>query len=240
MAVALDAKSTSLVNDTAGGTSYVGTINITVGTGLTNGFLLVLALWDHAATSTTAHWDSAGSNQLMASAGAGTNSAGALRVEMFGLVNPTAGNKTLNLTWAGTGNELQIFAISFSGVNQTTPTANVTTLINSSQAANATATLTVSAGTNDAVVAAFVNDFSFAASPTNQTALWALNGITEGGCGNYVLPAAASNSMTAKNGSTSDNLAAIGVDIVAALGGATFLAAPNIPILQAVKRAAYW
>src|SRR5882724_11057932 len=116
MAVAVDATSTAFVTTT--NTSYTGTANITVGTSLSNGALTILVVWPSLVTVTACHWDSAGINQNMPSIGAATNTTGGVRAELFGLIAPTAGNKNVNITWTGGSDEIQIYAVSWTGVDQ--------------------------------------------------------------------------------------------------------------------------
>lgn len=241
MAVAVDATSTAFVTTT--NTSYTGTANITIGASLSNGALTLLVVWPSLVTATAVHWDSAGTNQLMTSIGAATNTTGAVRAELFGLIAPTSGNKNVNITWTGGSDEIQIYAVSWTGVNQTggaTSFAHLTTGNNQSLASNGVLTLNVTSAVGNAVIAGFVNDFTWATpTPCNQTQLYASNGGTLAGCANRAA-GAASVSMTATNGASADNGAGVGCDIVAAGAGAAFMAPPTKPILQAVKRASYW
>jgi len=221
MAVAVDATSTAFVTTT--NTSYTGTANITVGTSLSNGALTILVVWPSLVTVTACHWDSAGINQNMPSIGAATNTTGGVRAELFGLIAPTAGNKNVNITWTGGSDEIQIYAVSWTGVDQTggaTSFAHLTTGNNQSLASNGVLTLSVTSATGNAVIAGFVNDFTWATpTPCNQTQLYASNGGTLAGCANRAA-GAASVSMTATNGASADNGAGVGCDIVASGGAA--------------------
>lgn len=224
MAVAVDATSTAVVTG-ANVASYTGTANITVGTGLSNGALVVQIAWGILPTAISVHWDSAGTNQLMTSIGAATNTTGIGRVELFGLIAPTAGNKNISVTWTGATSDIDIFGVSWTGVDQTggaTSFAHVTTANNQSLASNGVLTLNITSATGNAVMAAFNNDFSWASpTATNQTQLFLSNGGTIADCASRAA-GAASVSMTATNGATADNASAVGCDIVAS-GAAVFV-----------------
>lgn len=223
MAVAQDAVSSAVIHSTtAAQTSRNANINLTVGSGLSNGALTVLAAWATTVSAVTARWDSAATNQLMSQAGLVNNATGLITIGTYTLVNPTAGLKNLNLTWTGAADEFWIFGASWSGVDQTggnTSFAHLTTA-NTSLAGGANGSLTVTSATGNAVLAGFINDFLFATpTPCNQTQLFANNGTGGSSCANWAA-GAASVSMTATNGASADNYAAIGIDIVAAAASA--------------------
>src|SRR5262245_57991097 len=66
----------------------------------------------------TVQWDPAGVNpSLSAITGASASAASACGSALFGLVNPTTGNKTLRATWSGSF-QAALSGVAFNGVNQ--------------------------------------------------------------------------------------------------------------------------
>jgi hypothetical protein len=98
--------------------SYTG---LTVATG-THSAIVVTLGWDAPATTPTAMsmiWDSGGTNQAMtriitSDTGAHTGA----QSELWGLVNPTVGNKTLALSWTSAA-RVFVSSMAFDGVDQT-------------------------------------------------------------------------------------------------------------------------
>jgi formylmethanofuran dehydrogenase subunit C len=123
MALAIDAKATASTH-TAGALTLTNT-TLTVGSGAT---CLLAALVFQEETripsAISVHWDSTGTNQLMtlipSGSGATSNDNGQIR--LYGLVNPTAGNKTLSATWTGSVPAV-LDAMSFSGGDTTSVSA---------------------------------------------------------------------------------------------------------------------
>lgn len=100
-AVLLDA--CSLHSAGASGTSNS---NHTVGPALTNGILTVVAIVtsNNTITPTTVIWDNGGTNQSMTAVPGSPAVNGNESVYGFYLLNPTAGNKQLVMSWTGGGN----------------------------------------------------------------------------------------------------------------------------------------
>src|ERR1044072_4071005 len=126
MAPAIDAKATAATH-TAGATSLNNT-NLTVGAGAT-GLLVALCFNEVSAVPTgiSVHWDSTGTNQAMTLIVEQQSNDVNGHVQIWGLVNPTAGNKTLHAAWT-TSVPAVLDAVSFSG-GKTTSVA--TAFINS-------------------------------------------------------------------------------------------------------------
>lgn len=117
--VTFDAKTTTAA--TATGTS-VSTSGLTMGAG--GGGAIVVGYWIDSANSTPAAlacaWDPGGTNQAFtAITGTNTGVNGGISGAsvLFGLLAPTAGNKTLTCSWTGSSTAA-IVAVSFTGVNQ--------------------------------------------------------------------------------------------------------------------------
>jgi hypothetical protein len=148
MAVTFDSDATN-TTDAGPATSFTNTL-LTVGSG-TNRVLLALVCWDTSTPGTvTAAWDVVGANQAMtlivAVNGSSTN-----RVELWGLVAPVSGNKTLTVT-STNSNHCCLSAIAFAGANQT---GGATSFPNSTSATASTAnpSLVITSATGNFTVA---------------------------------------------------------------------------------------
>ncbi len=236
MAVAVDAVSSAATQSGASVTTFTHT-NLTVGASLSNGALIFGVAFETAVTSPTAHWDSTGTNQLMTLLGTVNVVGGANEtIALFGLRNPTSGNKTFSTSWT-TATGCTVFGISFTGVDQTSDAAAFKN-VNSAHATSTAPSVTITSATGDIVVAWFAHDNGSADfSSLNNTTLYNGSGVNDGAANRAA--GAASVAMSAVL-TVSDFWAAIGVDVAAAGAGAAFMARPTKPILQAVKRASYW
>src|SRR5882724_1839751 len=115
MAVAFDAQG-SAVGTSASATS-ISWNNLTIGSGTDTALIVTLAFSLKTISALTVTWDNGGTNQAMALIGA-VNSPGIGRSVMYGLVAPTAGNKTLQVAWTGTSS-VKVDGVSYTGVDQT-------------------------------------------------------------------------------------------------------------------------
>jgi hypothetical protein len=117
---------------------------VTVGAGGTNTALFAWLL--HGAggnpTSITATWDSGGTNQAMTAIGGAT--ATGIRHRMYGLLNPTPGNKTLNVAWT-TNDQIAVVAVSLRGVLQTSVAAAFINPVAQAYTASTNPTLSITA-----------------------------------------------------------------------------------------------
>jgi len=237
MAVAFDAQ--GHVDDAVPVATLSSSTIITVGSGSNRALIVGLCFGNATGlpTGITVVWDFGGSNQSMTAI---TNAAIANTdlgsVAMFGLIAPVSGQKTLKATWTGS-RHIAMGAISFTGVDQT---GGATSFPNGNHAVNnsgsTTASVTITSATGNMTAAYFCNGGGTNFSSTSATQDWLDTACTA--AANHTA-GSASNVMTATV-SASDTWVAVGCDILAAGSGPAFLAAPNIPILQAVKRAAYW
>lgn len=160
---------------------------ITVGSGAKA--LLVTIVFDGTNTNTmptsiTCTWDQGGTNQAMTqvgilddtSTGANNNADGLV---MFGLLNPTAGNKTIRFTWTGaTISQWDVSAMSFIG-NDLTSIANAFQFAtsNSPGTSNATSTITATSAVGAITVCLTTENFvsgTLLSSP-NHTQLYSGN-----------------------------------------------------------------
>jgi hypothetical protein len=92
--------------------------NMTVSPGLTNGALLAVVSFALNNPVFTLTWDNGGTNQTMTSINKFNDATNNIGVATFGLLAPTAGNKTLNVG-ASVAASFDVDLISFNGVLQT-------------------------------------------------------------------------------------------------------------------------
>ncbi len=99
---------------------------------------------------TVKNWDQLGTPQALEIIKAPTLSANGQAVALYGLVNPTTGNKTLRLTWTN-ASEVVVNAVAWNGADQT---GSTTTFANSATATGNTnkATQAISLPSNGAAV----------------------------------------------------------------------------------------
>src|ERR1019366_3963477 len=142
MSVAFDAAATAATITLFANSLTNG--NLTVGTGA-NRVLIVEVAFGAAVTGVSAHWDTAGTNQAMTLIKSASTSSGRM-VQLWGLVAPTSGHKTLGVTWT-TFTDCILDCCSFTGASQV---GGTTTLANSGSATgssgNASLTFNSSAG----------------------------------------------------------------------------------------------
>lgn len=220
MAVAHDADSSSATDSGTGQTSATHG-NLTVGSSLSNGALLFIAVFDTQTVSNVAlHWDSAGTNQAMTLIGSQVSTGAHGFAFLFGLLAPTSGNKTLNCTWT-TAAEVSLFGCSWTGVDQTS-VAVAFPHFNSAVGSSTAPSVTITSATGNAVVGAFSHQDPL--SSVNNTQLYIDNGPSNFNCAGNRAAGAASVAMSAVDGASA-GWAAIGVDILAAGAGGDVLMA---------------
>lgn len=174
--VTFDANATSFVHVV--GVTTVANSNLTIGTG-NNRALIAQLSFDTLVTGVTCNWDSGGTPQSMTLIDT-VNNAGSRRVDLWGLVNPTSGNKTLTCNWTGSS-EANLNALSFTNVNQTGGTISFPNSVTNT-GTSTTVTNTVSSTTSDAVVDSVNNNGASLSSPTQtQTYLTTTGSISSGG-----------------------------------------------------------
>ena len=154
--VVLDAIGTKLfVAAPVTSASYTG---ITVGTGSKRALVVSLNFGYGTGippSAVSVHWDSTGTNQAMTQIVSGSDTSIDAEVQLWGLVAPTSGNKTLSVSWTGNA-EVFVVAISFVNVNQT---GGSTTFPNSSASTVNTAnpSITITSDVDHAVVGAMAS-----------------------------------------------------------------------------------
>jgi hypothetical protein len=147
MSVSVNATGTEQFgNSSSTSLSYTG---ITVASGSNTSLWVWFGMSDQP-TSITCTWDNGGTNQTMTSIGS-VRQAGFFDGFMYGLVNPTTGNKTLRIAWTG-AQEISAFAMSFDGTN-TTSVATAFTNFNSNTTTSASPSVTITSASGNMVVA---------------------------------------------------------------------------------------
>lgn len=116
MAVAFDANATA--DTTANGVTSTSPANLTIGSGSNRALVVQLLLSLKTASAVTVTWDNGASNQactliVTANGGGATG-----RAELWGLVAPVSGAKTLRAAWTGSS-DVVINGVSWTGVDQT-------------------------------------------------------------------------------------------------------------------------
>jgi hypothetical protein len=160
-AVTLDSCSTGGVGSGGSGTT-VTNLNTTVGAGLTNGILIfTVVIGSNSAppTGMTAVWDSGGTNQSMTAVPGSPAINGNESIFAFYLLNPTAGNKNLVVSWTSSVAVLTQ-ACSFQGASGV---ANF-----NSANGGVPQTVAITAGSNDMAFAAFSSTANFSSTAPTQ------------------------------------------------------------------------
>lgn len=167
MAVALDSSGTP--NAHANGVTTIDLTTLTVGTGANRALfgLLAFGVATTLPTGITVAWDPAGTNQAMALISTQANDLNTEEVQIYSLVSPTTGNKTLRASWTGSAGVV-LGGVEFSGVHQLNTWNNVT---KASNAALSNPTVTVVSATDGATVAVVV-DTGGGTPSMNQTLLY--------------------------------------------------------------------
>ncbi len=211
MAVAFDAVGTGF-DSIAGAASPQSFTTLTVGSGTNRALVAQLAWLAAAPAGLTVKWDSAGTPQscTLIKSQAGVNGQ---TVQLWGLVAPTSGNKTLQVAWSSGTVELMIQGTSWTGVDQT---GGVTTFPNSTSATgnNATATVNVTSASGNATMACCVAGSLQAISSVNNTQSYLLHGHGNLESGGNRAAGAASVTMSGTYAGT-DQWAIVATDILA-------------------------
>jgi len=116
--VALDANATAGTHNTSGVTG-LDNGNLTVGAGLNRVLIVQLAFVADTGlpTGTTVKWDPVGANQSLTQIV--SIDGGNYRASLWGLVNPTSGNKIIRAAWGGNTAYPAMNGTCFTGANQT-------------------------------------------------------------------------------------------------------------------------
>lgn len=196
--VVLDAAGTSGLS--GGGATTFDNTGLTVGTGTNRALTAILQFDNKSVSAVTMAWDPAGANQALTLIGTVSNAGANGRTEVWGLVNPTSGNKTLRASWT-TGSQAVIGAVAWTGVDQSGGATSFPNF-NSATGTGTTASVTITSGTGHAVIAGHVNTTGSGMSAVNNTQLHRITfaSVIDFGA-NYQATGASSIALTATIGS---------------------------------------
>jgi len=232
MAVAHVADSNTVV-DTTGGAPQSTTVTLTVAGGHSNNLLIAVVVWVGSGTVSSVVWDVANAGgQAFTSVGTKITS-GPLNIEMFRLVNPTAGtSKLVTATLSQTESMIAMTASHFDGVDQTTP-IRAGSYINTGSAASSPVSLNITSQTDDMTVSGFMSD-GFQNNPTtNKTLIGAsFSGSVGAAIGADYAAGAATNTHTWTEAGSLADLKVLGASLAAAT-----VAFPTTSVIDAFTRA---
>mgnify|MGYP001587423595 CR=1 FL=1 len=160
--VAVDAVGSADVTNFPGGTS-VNFNNLTVGAGANRALLAIFCFGNNASppTSISVTWNGVGLTQI---ANTLVHDGTDIGIVMFGLANPASGNQTLAFSWTGT-QAYSVDAISFTGVDQSTPFTNG---VNASGVGTTQNPGTITSPVGDYAAAAFASTVTYSAVDPTQ------------------------------------------------------------------------
>lgn len=243
MAVAFDAQSTAVFN--VSGVAAMTLNNITVGSGVNRG-LFFLIVWGNGTnpTVTACNWDDAGTPQAMTLVAGTQSSSGvsSMACAIYQLVAPTPGAKNLKISWTASPSnniEAHAVAVSFTGVDQTTPTRNGATNFKTVATAPP-ATITIASAIGNQVLAGFEQQVAVwpgTACSGNEIAQQD-SGPNFGTAYSYTTGGASVSPTATWAGN--DAWVAFGCDVQAASGGAAGIPNKLIQIKQSITRASYF
>lgn len=226
MAVAFDAQSSA--SSTANGVTSHNHTNLTVGSGANRALLVMVAWSTTVPTGITVTWDNGASNQactLITNASHGSATGGNRSVQLYGLVAPVSGNKTLRVAWTGAA-DVYVDAIAVTGADQT---GGATTFPNGTSANGATGPgatngVTITSAVGDYVIAAHVTPTN-AVSSVNQTQAFINNSAAGISAGGNRAVGAATVSCTATYDTATPTWSSVGTSIKASAATAYTLSA---------------
>lgn len=172
MPVTLNAAGTQASTNLATSVTYTG-LTIAAGSNLV---LAVSIVWlSTPGAITVANWDNAGTPQALGAAIQTATGVNGHVASVFGLVAPTTGNKTLQITWTST-TEYAVNCVAFNGADQT---GGATTFSNSNTATgnNNSPSLGLTLPTDGAVVGALGCGTSAVLNSVSATQLILVHGL---------------------------------------------------------------
>jgi len=213
MAVALDANATTDV--TGGGVSTLDLTTLTVGSGSNRALVAQVTFNVKTVSAITVKWDPASTNQTVAliKTANGTGSDG--RADLYGLVAPTSGNKTLRVSWT-TASDIVMNAVAWTGVDQT---GGVTSFPNSTSATGTSVTpsVTITSAVGNATMDCSANPLNTYSAPSKTQTFADFNGNVVSAGSRAAGAASNVHSWTI----TSAAWVSVGTDILAAGAGDT-------------------
>lgn len=245
MAVAFDASSNINFNN-INTTPPVDITNfMTVGSGSNRAMVLYVDCGSNGAglpAGFALTWDQGGTNQtptqITGTLAPNTGNGGTCA--LYGLLAPTSGLKTLRVNWTSGTNEFHVAAVTFTGVDQTSPAVAFPhgNKVSHPTLTAGPASVTITSTSGNMVVGGFAqNGAPWGAISGTTIAKDDITGPNEGVAANWDNGAATVTLTAAFTGTTFWD--AIGCDVLAA-GGAAAIAAKQLIINQARVRASYW
>jgi hypothetical protein len=199
--------------------------SMTVGS-LSNGVLVVFLEFNPTVSisGVTVNWDSTGTNQSMTQIGTVAASDATSNVFIFGLIAPTAGNKTLSVSWTGSSYYVGIEA-SYSGAKQTSIATTFTGVATNATTPTTTGNypapsgmaITTTSGEMAILAAASLNG-TFDSLAGLGTELATSNSVVSGQ-DRYLAAAGTTTTVAASENSANNTYSAVGANIVQAAGG---------------------
>jgi hypothetical protein len=229
MSATFDAKGTA--DATANGATSKDLTLLTITAGLTNSALVAQVGFSlQTVSAVSLKWDNAGTPQSMAQI-IGANGTGSLaRAELWGLIAPTSGNKTLHAAWTG-ASDVYLQGVSWSNVDQT---GGATSFAHSTSNTGTTTgngithnTITITSAVGNATMdAACADQGSY--NSTNQTQTYLDNvATTISGAGGRAAGAATVTHTWNADSAAANHWVSVGVDIVAASATTAATPAPS-------------
>lgn len=206
MAVALDSNATTDI--TGSGVTTLDLTTLTVGSGSNRALVAQVAFNLKTVSAVTVTWDPATTNQTVAQIvtanGTGTDG----RADLYGLVAPTSGAKTLRVSWTSSS-DVVLNAVAWTGVDQT---GGVTSFPHSTSATGTSVTpsVTITSAVNNATMDCSANPASgLYASPSKTQTFSDFNGNVVAGGSRAAGAASNTHSWTI----TSQPWVSVGTDI---------------------------
>lgn len=216
MAVAFDAVGTAF-NSINGASSPQDNTSLTVGAGANRGLVAQVVFVGAAPAGTTVTWDPAGTNQALTLIKTAASVNGQT-TQLYGLVAPTSGNKTLRVAWTTGTSSVMIQGVSWTGVDQT---GGVTSFPHSTSATgnSSAASVAVTSAVGNAVMSCTAAGTLQVISSVSATQTFLLHGNGNYEAGGSRAAGAATVTVTGTYAGT-DQWVIIGTDILASGGAA--------------------
>lgn len=220
MAVTFDANATTdTTNNAVPGGTGVSATNLTVGSGSNRVLLVHVVFSNQAVTSVVLNWDNAGTPQALTLIKSANCIGATGRADLYGLVNPTAGAKTLKLTWNAVNSDVCMNGVSWTGADQT---GGVTSFPHSTSANgnSGTASLVVTSATNNATMVTVDGQGNLSAPTQTQTFLDSTPASMSGGGSRAAGAATVTHQFTV---TAANDWVCVGCDIAIAGAAAAFV-----------------
>lgn len=218
-AVTVNAVSTAFDNSNTA-TSPKDHTGLTIAAGTNRAVVFIITTSLQVPLISGVTWDQGGTNQACALIGtveADGNAFG--HVELWGLVAPTTGNKTLRIAWTAGAMDVGVFGVALDGVDQTGSTTTFAhAATNTGDGTAPAVTAAITSATGNIVVAGSANNGGGTYNSVDQTSLYATTAPNFGN-GAGARAAGAATVTTTWTMSGNSRWGAIGVDVVADGGG---------------------